>query len=337
MLAGKKLVVVLGMHRSGTSTIARALKVLGISLGENLMAAKDENPKGFWEDLDVVALNNTILAALDQKYDTVAPIYPDTLNISALDAFKTEAIALLSEKMKDIDNFGLKDPRMAKLLPFWQSVFNSLKLNVHYVIATRHPKSIAQSLEKRDQFSHEKSYLLWFEHLLWSLTETQGTPRVVIDYDALIANPVQALQHIANLLQCTIDEKSTDYIEYTQNFLDKNLAHSQYTLDALRCEPYVTEDMIALYQLTHAATENTAVLEEKASIVCLASLKRALKNNHPALCHIKALEDNLQAYAEEIHRLSKRLKQFSPYRYCYYILHPWKVPELIKRKLNASF
>ena len=47
----RKIIVVLGMHRSGTSTVTRGLRVPGASLGENLMPpAVDNNEKGFFED-----------------------------------------------------------------------------------------------------------------------------------------------------------------------------------------------------------------------------------------------------------------------------------------------
>ena len=49
------------MHRSGTSLVAKCFEVFGYGLGETLMAASDDNPKGFFEDLDVVELNDALL------------------------------------------------------------------------------------------------------------------------------------------------------------------------------------------------------------------------------------------------------------------------------------
>ena len=57
--------------------------------------------------------------------------------------------------------FGFKNPRMARLLPFWQAVFNELDISPSYVIAIRNPKGVAQSLQKRAGFDFEKSYYLW--------------------------------------------------------------------------------------------------------------------------------------------------------------------------------
>ena len=53
--------MVLGMHRSGTSAITKGLEVLGVNLGDNLLPPKDDNPKGFFEDRDLVNLNERVL------------------------------------------------------------------------------------------------------------------------------------------------------------------------------------------------------------------------------------------------------------------------------------
>ena len=59
---GKRLVVVLGMHRSGTSAVTRGLLATGISFGENLLQPLiGVNEKGFWEDLDILEFNERLL------------------------------------------------------------------------------------------------------------------------------------------------------------------------------------------------------------------------------------------------------------------------------------
>ena len=59
----KRLIVVLGMHRSGTSAITRGLQVMGVGLGDRMMPAMPDNVKGFWEDVDLNALNMEMLSA----------------------------------------------------------------------------------------------------------------------------------------------------------------------------------------------------------------------------------------------------------------------------------
>lgn len=74
----KKLIVVLGMHRSGTSLLTRSLKVMNVYLGDNLMpAVKGVNDKGFWEDMDVFHLNEQILSILSNSWHYLLPISSD--------------------------------------------------------------------------------------------------------------------------------------------------------------------------------------------------------------------------------------------------------------------
>ena len=71
----QRLIVVLGMHRSGTSTMTRALQVMGVELGSRLMpAVEGVNDTGFWEDLDLNELNIEMLGALNREWHSLAPV-----------------------------------------------------------------------------------------------------------------------------------------------------------------------------------------------------------------------------------------------------------------------
>ena len=70
-----RLVVVLGMHRSGTSALTRGLTVLGVSLGNNLLPpVEDNNPTGFWEEREIYDLHNSMLRACGSDWDDLGPI-----------------------------------------------------------------------------------------------------------------------------------------------------------------------------------------------------------------------------------------------------------------------
>ena len=57
MKKSDQLVLVLGMHRSGTSAIAKRLESFGVNLGETLIPGKKDNIKGYQEDADFVEIN----------------------------------------------------------------------------------------------------------------------------------------------------------------------------------------------------------------------------------------------------------------------------------------
>ena len=58
----RQAILVLGMHRSGTSAVTRIINLLGADLPGNLMSPKDENPEGYWESQELMRLHDQILS-----------------------------------------------------------------------------------------------------------------------------------------------------------------------------------------------------------------------------------------------------------------------------------
>src|SRR5689334_11506011 len=70
-LEGSTAIIVLGMHRSGTSALAGTLHHLGVELGEHLMSASPDNQRGYWEHRDIVAVNHQLMAELGAAWDDI--------------------------------------------------------------------------------------------------------------------------------------------------------------------------------------------------------------------------------------------------------------------------
>ena len=301
MLINKTITVVLGMHRSGTSAVTRGLAVLGIELGNNLMPAQVDNETGFWEDLDIYSFNNDLLKFLGSDYQTVEPLYPEFMEKFDLNEFKTRAIVMIRHKIKSTHWFGFKDPRMARLLPFWKSVFEYLDLNVNYVIALRNPMSVVRSLAMRDGFSHEKGYILWQEHLLFSLAKTTGYPRLIVDYDRLIGNPGRELNRIAQTVGLTFDSNSSLFIEYETEFLNESLRHTLYEPADLILEPCISNETIELFNLAYHCATDTIHINNPDTLLLVNKLSCSLKNNHSILLYLKNVEKKLD---EQYHSIT---------------------------------
>ena len=240
----RKLIVVLGMHRGGTSAVTRSLQVLHVELGDDLMpAALGNNPTGFWEDIEINALNIEMLRTIDDDWHHFSPINQKDIAALRRAGFLKRAAELLNAKMGDNPIFGFKDPRTAKLLPFWRTVFTRCKFEVGYVLAIRHPLSVVRSLGKRDGFEPEKSYLLWLAHVLESLSGTSNSQRVLIDYDLLVQDPDREIYRLAVVL--TLDVDSAALTNYKSEFLDASLRHTVFKLSDLKndtsCPPLVQD------------------------------------------------------------------------------------------------
>ncbi len=223
----KRVIVVLGMHRSGTSAVTRGLKVLGVDLGNNLLGPLvNDNVKGFWEDFDLMTLNIEMLSVIGSDWHYLAPIQPNDIEVLRKKGYFLRAVELLRLKIGNVPIFGFKDPRVAKLLPFWKEVFSQCQLDVSYVLTIRHPLSVVKSLAKRNGFDPGKSYLLWLGHVIASLSMTVNEKCVIIDYDRLMQSPDYELNRIAKNLNLAIDP--TELQSYKSEFLDQVLRHTVY-------------------------------------------------------------------------------------------------------------
>ncbi|MHB8908670.1 MAG: glycosyltransferase [Syntrophales bacterium] len=263
----KRLIVILGMHRSGTSAVARALQVLGVDLGDRLMPAKeDNNPKGFWEDVDINAFNIEILKALGSDWHYTASIRPEDVEVLRTRGYVLRGVELLRQKIGSSQVFGFKDPRTAKLLLFWKEIFDSCKLDVGYVVVVRHPLSVAKSLAKRDGFDAGKSHLLWLGHVITSLSNTTGDKCVLIDYDSLMHAPDDELHRLAECFDLVID--SAELKKYKEDFLDEELRHTVYAPSDLlldgACPPIVREIYTVLLDVALEKIEiDDVVIQDK--------------------------------------------------------------------------
>ncbi|MEO7728237.1 MAG: sulfotransferase [Burkholderiales bacterium] len=227
----KRVIVVLGMHRSGTSVITRGLAALGVTLGDRLMPPQPVNPKGFWEDLDVNELNVQMLNAVGSDWHCLAPIEPEDVDALRDKGFLERAASLLRGKVCDSRVFGFKDPRVTKLLPVWNEVISQCGFEAAYVLTLRHPLSVVDSLTHTMGFDADKTYALWLAHVITSVAGTVGKNRVLVDYDLMMQAPERQLNRIANHLKLEIDPEASH--NYRFDFLDSALRHSVYSLQDL--------------------------------------------------------------------------------------------------------
>ena len=222
------------MHRSGTSVVARGLAALGVDLGDRFLPANEENATGFWEDVEVVSLNDRILAALGASWESVAELDVGRLSPAEASRFEEEARAIIGSRFTG-QLWGFKDPRTARLLPFWQSVLEQLHITPAYVIVTRHPSCVARSLVGRG-ISRPHACLLWLQHNHSAVAATAGASRVFVDYDRLLASPVAELRRVGRALGLPLTTAvERDLCDYERDFIDPSLRHN--VVSAAESEP----------------------------------------------------------------------------------------------------
>src|SRR5579862_44939 len=120
--ARRRALVVVGMHRSGTSALAGVLGKLGATLPQNMGVPGPDNARGFWEPLSIVAANDEILAAAGSSWDDVETVPGSWFDSDASAPFVERAVPLLADEYGDARLLVIKDPRISRLLPFWRRV-----------------------------------------------------------------------------------------------------------------------------------------------------------------------------------------------------------------------
>jgi hypothetical protein len=234
-MSQKRIIVVLGMHRSGTSAITRGLTSLGVELGDNLFPpVSGNNDKGFWEDIDLQRFNERLLRKLGSSWQRIAQFDTGRLLNDEFSAERSEASELVERKLAGAAVFGFKDPRTAILLPFWQCVFDDLGIDHRYIIALRNPLEVAESLRKRDNLDPSHSIALWLKYCWAAIKFTTGKERICVSYATLLTDPLGELERIASRLDLSTPSKSSPAVkEYADEFLSTDLKHNRISIREL--------------------------------------------------------------------------------------------------------
>ena len=228
-MSKKRIVVVLGMHRSGTSAIARGLKALHVDLGNNLMPGiAGENEKGFFEDLDIQKFNERLLAKSGNAWHSLSQVPTDQFEKHVYAAERIEAADLIERKLAQSQTFGFKDPRTALLLPFWQCLFRDLGISDSYLIVVRNPLEVAESLRKRGQTDPAHSAILWLKHNWAAIQHSTDRPRVCVSYARFLDDSFGQLVRIATALDLRMPAPSDpEFSEFASEFLETSLRHNR--------------------------------------------------------------------------------------------------------------
>jgi hypothetical protein len=297
------LVVVLGMHRSGTSVATRLMETMGASFGDNLWPPGPDNPKGFFEDGDVVRLNIELMDAAGVDWQALPSPDFSRIDNEQLDHFEKRALALLQEKCAD-GMFALKDPRIGRLLPFWQRVFDRFDARMLYVIPFRHPLSVADSLAKRNKIPRGKSHMLWLAHVVPVLRFTEARSRAFLDYDRLMEAPGDELRKLAQTLRLTLDPERQQIFE--QEYLEEDLRHSTFGIDDLEQDEAAPTAMKALFRAIVAVAQQATPATLADCSRALAQAETLLREVAPMLEYGWELELDIRKLYETLDTMHKR-------------------------------
>ena len=120
-----KMLLILGMHRSGTSLLAGSCRLLGADLGGRMMEASQDNVMGFWEHGEIVRIHDSILERLGFAWDDVRALPDKWWTYQGIQALRAELKAVLQRDFANASLGCVKDPRLCRLLPLWQELLKN--------------------------------------------------------------------------------------------------------------------------------------------------------------------------------------------------------------------
>ena len=190
-------VIVLGMHRSGTSLASGLLSLSGVYFGpENeFIQANEENPKGFWERKDIRQLNDSLLHQMSCDWSEISNLYNKKIPDKVIEAFYSKANAIINKLYQDAQTgvIGLKEPRLCLLMPFWQYLLNE---NDFFLLVYRDPEEIAISLKNRNAIPFKVSNYLTEKYLELAIAAIKDRPHFIVSFKDLVENPLRSTQNI---------------------------------------------------------------------------------------------------------------------------------------------
>lgn len=244
------VVVVLGMHRSGTSSAAGTLVRLGAAAPRHLIAPNAGNERGFWESRVITDLNDAILAAGGSDWRDWRRFDPGRIgDVEARAFFSARAKAALAEEFGDVGLAVMKDPRMCRLMPFWGPVFEEAKWSVRALLPLRSPLEVAWSLNRRDGLSLAYGCLLWLRHVLDAEAETRGMARAVLDWPEFLGDRRKALRRVSERLGLIWPRWHEGALAEVDQFVSADLRRHRASEADLRTHPAVND----LVRQTYAA------------------------------------------------------------------------------------
>jgi len=252
-------IVVLGMHRSGTSSVAGALSILGAASPRTLMPAAEDNPKGFWESQILMTFHDKLLEAGGSNWRDWRPFgLPGVLDRRP--EFLLEARERLDEEFGGQKLIVFKDPRLCRFFPLWEQVLEDAGYRIVVVTPLRSPTEVAASLIARNAMSVEQACRLWLRHVLTSERASRGHPRLFVEWSDFLRNWRGSAQRMQVSLGLDLDLDNAQCARGVDEFL---------TADLKRQSPissYSTEWIDAAFRILIGMAQNGETEEDRAQL-----------------------------------------------------------------------
>ena len=210
--AGEQVLIVGGMHRSGTSLLASLCEGAGVSMGDRLLGVGGGgNPKGHYEDCDFLEFHQQALLA-----NGLNPAgYTTQATIHVPEAMLDRAQSLIASRSGSDRLWGWKDPRTVLFLDFW----HALLPNAKYLFVFRSPWEVIESFFRRgdEEFIRNPSLAvsvwLHYNRLIVDFVKRHPSQCVLKELAQAVDDPAGVFHEIRDRLHVPIGPPPDRYEE----------------------------------------------------------------------------------------------------------------------------
>lgn len=207
------VLIITGMHRSGTSLCARFLTQCGVNLGNNLMGGDKGNPYGYFEDRSILEFHRTILR---DKGIGSFPENSSTFPFSVESKYELQAHEILDD-ISHLPIWGWKEPRTALFLEFWDRILDEKGEDVRFLFLYREPVDVVDSLVRRGTDPEIvdrpviglRSWIIYNNQIL-DFYRRNKSRSVLVKINEVIANPKHMVVLLRQKLNLPIQHCSFD-------------------------------------------------------------------------------------------------------------------------------
>lgn len=192
-------IIVIGMHRSGTSAVAGLLCRAGSWVGadEDLLPGNEGNPRGYFERRSAAASLDQLLAGLGGSWDDPALHHLEAVHLEPLRPQLRQLLTEVSSSAPDGRVPLVKDPRLTLFAGELASLIGSAG---RIVLCVRHPVEVARSLHELQHIPIPVGLALWEAYNSIACSGLEGTPVHVFSLDRALGDKAYASAFVASVL-----------------------------------------------------------------------------------------------------------------------------------------
>ncbi len=313
----RQAILILGMHRSGTSALTRALSLCGPALPEHLIPATPKNERGYFESQAIYELHEGLLRDAGTSWRDPSPFPASWFATESAARWERRLIDAVRAEYGESPFFVLKDPRLCRLVPIWLRVLKALDTRPLFALPIRDPLEVAASLHRSEDVVERLGAMLWLEYLLAAEQDTRGQRRSFVLYADLLTDWRRVLAKVSADLDFPLPRLSRTAEAEVDEFLSPDLRHEVSDPNALAARsdghPWVRD----AYQWARAAATGIEPdpapldairrdlhLAESAFGPILASTELACRTRDAEIARLEVLANEFEVQVAESRRVA---------------------------------